>query len=163
VSPTRSPSADHDPTGKNAARICAGRWQRAGRTVIRLTPELEGADFNDLKGRRTLQECLGVVEHNASLFFARRQNEHQSTLAAGKPVLDEERRMNAKRRGHSRFAATTANDTPEFADALLRQTTIAGNSSENLALFRTEQLAERSLERDAPFFCRPTDSSSLLN
>jgi Toprim domain/CHC2 zinc finger len=39
---------DHDPAGKGAARICADRWQRAGRTVIRLTPKRAGADFNDL-------------------------------------------------------------------------------------------------------------------
>jgi DNA polymerase bacteriophage-type len=39
---------DHDDAGKNAARICADRWQRAGRTVIRLTPKRAGADFNDL-------------------------------------------------------------------------------------------------------------------
>jgi DNA polymerase len=39
---------DHDDAGKNAAAGCANRWQRAGRTVIRLTPEQEGADFNDL-------------------------------------------------------------------------------------------------------------------
>jgi hypothetical protein len=39
---------DHDDAGKNAARICADRWQRAGRTVVRLTPKRAGADFNDL-------------------------------------------------------------------------------------------------------------------
>lgn len=39
---------DHDLIGKNAALICANRWQRAGRTVIRLTPTRAGADFNDL-------------------------------------------------------------------------------------------------------------------
>jgi hypothetical protein len=45
---------DHDPAGKGAARTCADRWQRAGRTVVRLTPELEGADFNDL----VMPECV---------------------------------------------------------------------------------------------------------
>ena len=39
---------DHDPAGKDAALRCANRWQRAGRTVIRLTPTRAGADFNDL-------------------------------------------------------------------------------------------------------------------
>jgi Toprim domain/CHC2 zinc finger len=39
---------DHDFTGQSAARTCADRWQRAGRTVIRLTPKRAGADFNDL-------------------------------------------------------------------------------------------------------------------
>jgi Toprim domain/CHC2 zinc finger len=39
---------DHDPAGKSAALTCTGRWQRAGRTVIRLTPKRAGADFNDL-------------------------------------------------------------------------------------------------------------------
>jgi DNA polymerase len=39
---------DHDTTGKTAALTCAGRYQRAGRTVIRLTPIRKGADFNDL-------------------------------------------------------------------------------------------------------------------
>jgi DNA polymerase len=39
---------DHDFPGKVAAAICAERWQRAGRTVIRLTPKRTGADFNDL-------------------------------------------------------------------------------------------------------------------
>ena len=39
---------DHDLIGKNAALICANRWQRAGRTIIRLTPTRAGADFNDL-------------------------------------------------------------------------------------------------------------------
>jgi hypothetical protein len=39
---------DHDTGGKNAARICADRWTRAGRTVVRLTPKRAGADFNDL-------------------------------------------------------------------------------------------------------------------
>jgi hypothetical protein len=39
---------DHDIAGKDAARICTNRWQRAGRTVIRLTPKRAGADFNDL-------------------------------------------------------------------------------------------------------------------
>jgi len=39
---------DHDSAGKGAARICADRWQRASRTVIRLTPKRAGADFNDL-------------------------------------------------------------------------------------------------------------------
>jgi DNA polymerase len=39
---------DHDFAGKGAAAICAERWTRAGRTVIRLTPKRAGADFNDL-------------------------------------------------------------------------------------------------------------------
>jgi DNA polymerase len=39
---------DHDEPGKNAARNCANHWQRANRTVIRLTPKRAGADFNDL-------------------------------------------------------------------------------------------------------------------
>jgi hypothetical protein len=39
---------DHDPAGKSAAGACANRWQRAGRTVVRLTPTRAGADFNDL-------------------------------------------------------------------------------------------------------------------
>jgi Toprim domain/CHC2 zinc finger len=39
---------DHDLAGKNAARICADRWTRAGRTVVRLTPKRVDADFNDL-------------------------------------------------------------------------------------------------------------------
>jgi DNA polymerase len=39
---------DHDLAGKSAALTCTGRWQRAGRTVIRLTPKRAGADFNDL-------------------------------------------------------------------------------------------------------------------
>jgi hypothetical protein len=39
---------DHDNAGLTAASICAERWTRAGRTVIRLTPRRAGADFNDL-------------------------------------------------------------------------------------------------------------------
>jgi hypothetical protein len=39
---------DHDTAGKEAARICADRWQRAGRTIVRLTPKRAGIDFNDL-------------------------------------------------------------------------------------------------------------------
>jgi DNA polymerase I-like protein with 3'-5' exonuclease and polymerase domains len=39
---------DHDSAGKNSAAICASRYQRAGRTVVRLTPTRKGADFNDL-------------------------------------------------------------------------------------------------------------------
>jgi len=38
---------DHDTAGKNATTICANRWQRAGCTVVRLTPTRTGADFND--------------------------------------------------------------------------------------------------------------------
>jgi hypothetical protein len=39
---------DHDPAGKTAALNCSSRWQFAGRTVIRLTPDEPGTDFNDL-------------------------------------------------------------------------------------------------------------------
>jgi Toprim domain len=39
---------DHDRAGVMAASACTDRWTRAGRTVIRLTPERAGADFNDL-------------------------------------------------------------------------------------------------------------------
>jgi DNA polymerase len=39
---------DHDDAGKKAAAICTDRWQRAGRTVVCLTPTRAGADFNDL-------------------------------------------------------------------------------------------------------------------
>jgi DNA polymerase len=39
---------DNDACGKAAAAECAERWQRAGRTVIRLTPKRAGADFNDI-------------------------------------------------------------------------------------------------------------------
>jgi Toprim-like len=39
---------DHDRAGIDAAASCANRWQRAGRTTIRLTPTCAGADFNDL-------------------------------------------------------------------------------------------------------------------
>ena len=41
---------DHDlnGAGQPAATVCAERWSRAGRTVVRLTPERAGADFNDL-------------------------------------------------------------------------------------------------------------------
>jgi len=39
---------DHDPAGKTAASYCAGRWERAKRSVIQLTPDEPGFDFNDL-------------------------------------------------------------------------------------------------------------------
>jgi DNA polymerase len=39
---------DHDPPGKTAASYCAGRWERAGRSVIQLTPDEPGFDFNDI-------------------------------------------------------------------------------------------------------------------
>jgi hypothetical protein len=39
---------DHDPAGAMAGNTCAERWRRCGRTVIRLTPRLPGADFNDV-------------------------------------------------------------------------------------------------------------------
>jgi hypothetical protein len=39
---------DHDLSGQTAAAQCANRWQRAGRTVVRLTPKRAGTDFNDL-------------------------------------------------------------------------------------------------------------------
>jgi DNA polymerase len=39
---------DHDAPGRAAADACIGRWTRAGRTVVRLTPKRQGADFNDL-------------------------------------------------------------------------------------------------------------------
>jgi hypothetical protein len=31
-----------------AAATCEERWTRAGRTVVRLTPECSGDDFNDI-------------------------------------------------------------------------------------------------------------------
>jgi DNA polymerase len=39
---------DHDEPGINAANLCADRWSRARRTVVRLMPDEAGADFNDL-------------------------------------------------------------------------------------------------------------------
>jgi DNA polymerase len=39
---------DHDDPGMLAASTCAARWTGAGRTVIELTPDTKGADFNDL-------------------------------------------------------------------------------------------------------------------
>jgi hypothetical protein len=39
---------DHDDAGEAAAKACIERWTHAGRTVIRLTPNRAGADFNDL-------------------------------------------------------------------------------------------------------------------
>jgi Toprim domain len=39
---------DHDPAGKTAATNCTERWNRAGRTVVRLTPKRDGTDFNDI-------------------------------------------------------------------------------------------------------------------
>jgi DNA polymerase len=39
---------DNDDAGKTAAHDCSNRWTRSGRTVVRLTPECAGADFNDL-------------------------------------------------------------------------------------------------------------------
>ena len=44
---------DHaDPRGRHAgqeaAAACAARWSAAGREVIRLTPKIVGADFNDV-------------------------------------------------------------------------------------------------------------------
>lgn len=39
---------DNDPAGRMAARTCKARWIGAGRTVVELTPDQEGADFNDL-------------------------------------------------------------------------------------------------------------------
>ena len=39
---------DHDDVGVLAASTCAARWTGAGRTVIELTPDQKGADFNDL-------------------------------------------------------------------------------------------------------------------
>jgi hypothetical protein len=32
----------------DAAATCEERWTRAGRTVVRLTPECSGDDFNDI-------------------------------------------------------------------------------------------------------------------
>ena len=39
---------DNDPAGRESAAYCATRWSRAGRRVLRLTPKVEGTDFNDL-------------------------------------------------------------------------------------------------------------------
>ena len=41
---------DHDAsgTGQHAALECSRRWTEAGCEVIRLTPKILGADFNDL-------------------------------------------------------------------------------------------------------------------
>jgi hypothetical protein len=39
---------DHDPPGKTAASLCAGRYERAGRSAIQLTPDEPGFDFNDV-------------------------------------------------------------------------------------------------------------------
>jgi DNA polymerase len=39
---------DHDDPGIAAANLCADRWSRARRTVVRLMPDEPGADFNDL-------------------------------------------------------------------------------------------------------------------
>jgi hypothetical protein len=38
--------ANHE--GQNAAAVATQRWQLAGRTVVRLTPDRPGTDFNDL-------------------------------------------------------------------------------------------------------------------
>jgi len=39
---------DHDAAGLMASDTCTARWTGAGRTVVALTPEPKGADFNDL-------------------------------------------------------------------------------------------------------------------
>jgi Toprim domain/CHC2 zinc finger/DNA polymerase family A len=39
---------DHDEAGLTAAATCEERWTRAGRTVVQLTPDRPGEDFNDL-------------------------------------------------------------------------------------------------------------------
>ena len=39
---------DHDEAGLTAAATCEERWTRAGRTVVQLTPERPGDDFNDI-------------------------------------------------------------------------------------------------------------------
>jgi DNA polymerase len=39
---------DHDDAGMMAANACTARWTIAGRTVVELTPDQKGADFNDL-------------------------------------------------------------------------------------------------------------------
>jgi hypothetical protein len=39
---------DKNGTGQEAAATCARRWIDAGRVVIRLTPKMIGADFNDI-------------------------------------------------------------------------------------------------------------------
>jgi Toprim domain/CHC2 zinc finger/DNA polymerase family A len=39
---------DHDEAGLTAATTCEERWTRAGRTVVQLTPDRPGDDFNDL-------------------------------------------------------------------------------------------------------------------
>jgi Toprim domain len=39
---------DHDAAGLMASGACTARWTGAGRTVVALTPEPKGADFNDL-------------------------------------------------------------------------------------------------------------------
>jgi Toprim domain len=39
---------DHDDAGRAAAAECSARWTKAGRKVVRLTPDIAGEDFNDL-------------------------------------------------------------------------------------------------------------------
>jgi putative DNA primase/helicase len=39
---------DHDDAGQAAAAECSARWTKAGRKVVRLTPDIAGEDFNDL-------------------------------------------------------------------------------------------------------------------
>ena len=41
-------AADHDPAGLKAAQAAANRFEREGRTVSIITPQSEGADFNDV-------------------------------------------------------------------------------------------------------------------
>ena len=41
-------ASDHDPTGREASRACAARWQAAGAETFLITPDAPGADLNDL-------------------------------------------------------------------------------------------------------------------
>ena len=45
---------DHDRNGagQEAAAVCEQRWRMAGRTVVKLMPDVPGTDFNDLLMRR---------------------------------------------------------------------------------------------------------------
>jgi putative DNA primase/helicase len=42
--------ADENGIGQSKAAECTRRWTAAGRQVVRLTPRLVGAGFNDLIG-----------------------------------------------------------------------------------------------------------------
>src|SRR5262249_22709519 len=140
-------AANEGPAAHGAKAV---RMHSKDNAILKL--DLKALDSNNFRPQhwRRLKQAANIAKHRPSLVHRTGEHQAHASLAARKPVLDEQRQINRNGCSDARLARTATADTPQFAHAPRGNGAIAGNSSEGLTFTGIKRTAKRGFQDREP-------------